>query len=150
MFAHILVPTDFSACADEALDTAVRVAEKFDAKLTLVHVFEPPTYAYTEMMAAVDLVTPLQDAARELLESAFAALKARYANSHCLLLSGSAATEIVAAVEKQHAELVVIGTRGRTGLKHALLGSVAERVVRLSPVPVLTVRHARRSGTKET
>ncbi len=150
MFEHILVPTDFSACADEAFDTAVGVAEKLGARLTLVHVFEPPTYAYTEMMAAVDLVTPLQDAARELLEAAFAALKSRYANSRCLMLSGPAATEIVAAVDKESAELVVMGTRGRTGLQHALLGSVAERVVRTSPVPVLTVRHARRRGTKET
>ncbi len=139
MFKHIFVPTDFSAYASEALDVAIDVAKKFDSRITLVHSCEPPTFAYAEMLT-VDLVTPLQEAAAAALKEAFDSLKTRYASSDSLLLYGIAYAELVAAIEKHHADLVVMGTRGRTGLSHLLLGSVAERLVRHSPVPVLTVR----------
>lgn len=151
MFERILVPTDFSPCAEEALGVAIEVAKKFESQITLAHAVEPPTYAYVGMMGAVDLVTPLQEAAREMMKTAFASLKQRWDRSECVLLFGTAGAELLAAIDKHRIDLVVIGTHGRTGLSHALLGSVAERVVRTAPVPVLTVRsQRRRSGTKET
>ncbi len=141
MFKRIFVPTDFSACAEEALAVAIELAKKFESHLTLVHACEPPTYAYMGMVTTpLDLVTPVQDAAREALRQAAEALKGKYANSEALLLFGVASVELVAAIEKNHADLVVMGTHGRTGLTHVLLGSIAERLVRTSPVPVLTVR----------
>ena len=141
MFGHILVATDFSPCAEDALGVAIEVARRFEAKLTLAHACEPPTYAYLGVTAVVDLVTPIQEAARELLKSAFEQLKTRFEGpAESLLLFGVAPVELLAAIEKHAVDLVVMGTRGRTGLSHVLIGSVAERVVRLSPVPVLTVR----------
>ncbi len=141
MFQRIFVPTDFSACADEALAVAIELAKKFESHLTLVHACEPPTYAYMGMVSTpLDLVTPVQDAAREALREAAEVLKAKYPNSDALLLFGNAAVELLAAIDKNKADLVVMGTHGRTGLTHVLLGSIAERIVRTSPVPVLTVR----------
>lgn len=141
MFEQIFVPTDFSTHADAALAIAVGIAEKFRSRIVLVHACEPPTYAYMGLMTTtVDLVTPLHDAAREALASSLADLRARYANADSLLLFGVVAVELLAAIEKRKPDLVVMGTHGRTGMSHLLLGSVAERLVRTAPVPVLTVK----------
>lgn len=144
MFERILVPTDFSSCAEQALEVALHVAEKFDATITLMHACEPPSYAYAGAMAPVDLVTPVQDAAREMTRRAFADLKRRYAKADCVLAFGTASMEILACVDKHAAELVVIGSRGRTAIGRVVLGSVAARIVRLAPVPVLTVRQRKK------
>jgi nucleotide-binding universal stress UspA family protein len=141
MFEHILVLTDFSEHADAALSVAIEIARKFDSRLTLVHAFEPPSYAYVGLMTTpVDLVTPLHEAAGQTLAKALEALKARFERSDSLLVFGVVAIELVNAIEKQHADLVVMGTHGRTGMSHLLLGSVAERIVRGSAAPVLTVK----------
>ena len=141
MFEHIFVPTDFSECADAALSMAVAVAEKFGSRITLVHACEPPTYAYMGLMTAPgDLVGPLHEAAREALAKALGELRARYASSDSLLLFGSVTVELLSAIEKQKPDLVVLGTHGRTGMSHLVLGSVAERLVRTAPAPVLTVK----------
>jgi nucleotide-binding universal stress UspA family protein len=95
------------------------------------------------MAAPVDLVTPLRDAATEALRAASSRLKERWPRSESLDLFGNVAAELIAAIEKSGADLVVMGTHGRTGLTHLLLGSTAERIVRTSPVPVLTVRKPR-------
>lgn len=149
MFEHIFVPTDFSADADAALSVAVGIAEKFGSRITLVHACEPPTYAYMGLMATtVDLVTPVHDAAREALAKALGDLRTRWASSDSLLLFGSVAVELSSAIEKQKPDLVVMGTHGRTGMSHLLLGSVAERLVRTAPAPVLTV--SRRAASTPT
>jgi nucleotide-binding universal stress UspA family protein len=140
MFEHIFVPTDFSPPAEHALGIAIEMAKKLGSRITLVHACEPPAAAYMSMMT-VDLITPLQDAARTALKEAFDALKPRHAASESLLLFGVAAMELLAAIEKHKPDLVVMGTHGRTGVSRFLLGSIAERLVRTSPVPVLTVRH---------
>ena len=141
MFKRILVPTDFSECADEALAVAIELAKKFDAHLILAHACESPSAAYMGMMATpLDLITPVREAAKEALGQSFEILKRNHGGSESLLLFGNAPLEIVRAIESSRTELVVIGTHGRTGLTHLLLGSVAEKIVRTSPVPVLTVR----------
>ena len=141
MFEHIFVPTDFSTNADQALAIAVAIAEKFGSRITLVHACEPPTYAYIGLMTTpVDLVTPLQDAAQEALDNAIRDLRPRFPRCESLLLFGPVALELLGAIDKHTPDLVVMGTHGRSGMSHLLLGSVAERLVRGSRAPVLTVK----------
>lgn len=91
-------------------------------------------------MLPLDMLSPVLEAAERSLAEALAALHARMPAASSMLRSGSAAAEIIAAARETGSDLVVIGTHGRTGVKHLLMGSVAERVVRASLVPVLTVR----------
>ena len=141
MFKRIFVPTDFSACADEALAIAIELAKKFDATIVLAHACESPSAAYMGMMATpLDLITPVREAAKEALDQQFATLKRRHDASESMLMFGNAPMELHRAIENAKADLVVMGTHGRTGITHLLLGSVAEKIVRTSPVPVLTVR----------
>ncbi len=138
-FKHIVVGTDFSDCSKRALDLALEIAAKFDSKLTLVHSWEAPSYAYAGgVYVTTDLVTPIEQAAVSLLDKATAELKTRMPTAQSMIRSGVAWEEILAAATQVHADLIVLGTHGRRGLSRALLGSVAEKVVRLATVPVLT------------
>ncbi len=144
MFKRIFALTDFSACADEALKVAVVVAQKFDSHVTLVHACTTPASAYMGMVASpLDLVAAVEDAARATLEEALASLRREHAASDSMLVFGHAASELLRAIQRSEVDLVVMGTRGRNALPQVLLGSIAERLVRLSPVPVLTVRWRR-------
>jgi nucleotide-binding universal stress UspA family protein len=140
IFGHILVATDFTESAQRALDLAVEVARKFEAELTLVHCWEAPSYAYGGgLYVPVDLVTPIELGASRALEEALIELKKRVPEARSVLRSGTAWEEILVAAEQIHADLIIVGTHGRRGLNRALLGSVAEKVVRMAKVPVLTV-----------
>lgn len=137
MPGHILVPTDFSEPAARALEIALSLAQKFEAKLTLVHVYSAPATAH-----AAALTRPIHEAASAAqgqLDRALAQLKQRYPSCDGVVCAGTPAERIVETARERGADLLVIGTQGLTGLHHFLLGSVAERVVRTSPVPVLTV-----------
>jgi nucleotide-binding universal stress UspA family protein len=142
MFQRILVPTDFSETAQRALDHAIEVARAFEASIHLVHVHSLPM-VYTPdgvMMGPLwneaDVRTDLQQG----LSRAAAEVRARgIPEVTTELLDGPAWQEIVKAATDGGAELIVIGTHGRSGLKHFLLGSVAEHVVRKATCPVLTV-----------
>jgi nucleotide-binding universal stress UspA family protein len=147
-FKNILVPTDFGEPAGQALEIAVELAQRFEAKLTLLHVHSiPNTYGYGE-----GLLWPVEElarSARKTLDDTVAQVKERYARVDAVLettraidavlATGNASERILAAAEDCAADLIVMGTHGRRGLSHVLLGSVAEKVVRRSPVPVLTV-----------
>jgi nucleotide-binding universal stress UspA family protein len=143
---RILVPTDFSATADAALRYARRLAEQFAASLHLVHAFEDPftTAAFaSEMYATVPLPLRqqlLQEAQSRLDERLPQADRARFAGT-AEVATGSTAKTIVEYAASIGADLIVMGTHGRGGVTHLLLGSVAERVVRTAPCPVLTIRH---------
>ena len=140
-FQRILVPIDFGEASDRALQLAVELAGDSEAELTVLHVCEIPIYAYGDMpVAPVDLLSPLADLARKRLDSLLASLRDQVPNVRGMLKLGAPWQEILAAASELGADLVVMGTHGRRGLAHALLGSVAEKVVRLSPVPVLTAR----------
>jgi nucleotide-binding universal stress UspA family protein len=141
IFRHILVAVDFGSSSQAALDRAIELAAKLDTKLTLVHVCEvtPMIYAGMEYPVA-DWLTPLQDAAKKELDDLAAKVKAKVPGVGTALRVGFAAEEILAVAASTGADLVVTGTHGRKGIGRFLLGSVAERVVRLSKVPVLTVR----------
>lgn len=142
-FKRILVPTDFSETAERALDVAVELSKTFGATITLFHTYEVPLYTYQGVPAVpMDYWTPLRNAATRRLEAAVADLRQRASDAKGLLTQGTPWEEILGAAKETDASLIVMGTHGRRGLKHVLLGSVAERVVRLSPIPVLTVRGA--------
>lgn len=136
-FEHILVATDFTALACNAEDRAVRLAQALGAKLTLLHVHHVPPVLPTE-----GLLMPydeLESAARQALDQKAQSLRARFPDLRVALRTGYPDVEIVAAAKDLGADLIVMGTHGRRGLRRALLGSVAARVVRTSPIPVLTV-----------
>jgi nucleotide-binding universal stress UspA family protein len=138
-FRRILVASDFSEPSERALDLAIGLALKFDADLTLVHSWEAPAYSYGGgLYFGADLVLPIERAAVARLDQALAELKVRLPKAKSMLRSGPAWQEVLAAATQLHADLIVLGTHGRRGLQHALLGSVAERVVRMAEIPVLT------------
>lgn len=140
-FRRILVPTDFGDSARRATDVAVDFAKRDDAVVTLVHAFELPFDSYSGFMSTPqEVVTQLEEAARGQLASELAELRKRLPSAQSLLLVGYPATEIVVAIQTTRADLVIMGTHGRRGLSRFLVGSVAERVLRESRVPVLTVK----------
>lgn len=142
-FSHILVPTDFGASAARALDIAVELSQKLGASLTLLHAYEIPmaldTYQDAPPIPA-EYSEFTRQAAQRRLDEALTELQKRAPNARALLKYGVPWQQILEAVDEEHPSVVVMGTHGRRGLKHVLLGSVAEKVVRLSPVPVLTAR----------
>ena len=137
---NVLVPIDFSAPSLEAIEAALPLIKHFGADLHLVHVFEPDYPASS--MVAIPLVVPelevgervrrLRDVAEDY------SVPLRRENIHAI--KGRPFEEICRLAQEIDIDLIVIATRGNTGLKHLLLGSTAERVVRYSPCPVLVVR----------
>ena len=140
LFNHILVPTDFSSSSARAVETAVALATTFSSRLTLLHVWEIPVYPYMEfVLESPDLVANVEGAATKQLAGALAAVQKSVPSAQSLLLSGVPWQRILDSIEAERPDLVVMGTHGRHGVSHALLGSVAEKIVRLSPVPVMTI-----------
>jgi nucleotide-binding universal stress UspA family protein len=143
----ILVPTDFGPSSNEALKYAKVLAERFHARLHLLHVVSVP-YLYdawgTEAIAmqAVNLQNQLdRDARRQLnaLVPRSGPLAKRVTTS---IADGATVESLLDCIRAKHIDLVVMGTHGRSPMGHVLLGSVAERIVRHSPVPVLTMHEA--------
>jgi len=139
-FSHILVATDFGGAADRALDLAVELATKFESRLTLLHASAIPSSAFSAYADGLAWPTEEMDrAAKKELEAAVSKVKGRYPRTEGVLASREPWEAILDVAKARGADLIVMGTHGRRGLAHALIGSVAERVVRLSPIPVLTV-----------
>lgn len=139
-FTRVLVGTDFSDHAARAMDRAVDVARRYGASLMVVHVWELPLVLDGAVAGAeLDWISPVEQASREQLDRAVAALGDCGVAVTSALRSGAAWDRIVDVAAETGADLVVVGTQGRTGLHRAVIGSVAERVVRFSTVPVLTV-----------
>jgi nucleotide-binding universal stress UspA family protein len=137
---RIVVPHDFSDTAQCALTYALDLAEKFGAGITVVHAYEYPVLSYPEGPALTgDLVRQIQAAAEAALAGVVSRARRPGVEIDSALRQGPAWSEILAAAKDTKADLIVIGTHGRRGLSRALLGSVAERVVRTAPCPVLTV-----------
>jgi universal stress protein A len=150
-FKKILVPVDFSEASTLALDTAVALAKDYDAWLTIVHVYEPLAIAVPEgyQLFSEDQLNKLfEEFQRELAGQRQRAEGAGAQHVDTELLHGFAVSEIQNIAQQCGFDLIVMGTHGRRGLSHALLGSVAERVVRLAPCPVLTVRAPRTATSK--
>ena len=140
---NILVPTDFSECSDAAVRYGLELARAFNATLHLLHVVQDP---YTQPWAAEafpaaigDLLTEWQKQSEKRLADSVPAEDRGRVKISCSIASPYA--EILRYAQAEHADLIVMGTHGRHALAHMLLGSVAEKVVRRAPCPVLTVRH---------
>jgi universal stress protein A len=145
-FTRILVPIDFSAPSDAALAAAKDLATRFGASLHLVHVLEDP-YAVAAYSAEVLGYLPPgikeswhREAGKHLNALLTPAERSTFRATTAVLFSGSVAKEIVEHAQDNNINLIVMGTHGRGGLAHLLIGSVAERVVRTATCPVLTVR----------
>ncbi len=138
----ILAPVDFSAHSDHALDYAVGLAKRFGAKLHVMHAYHVPVPIATPDQIAIprDFFSSIRDAAAKRLKETSDKLAAEGVTTETHLTEMLPTTAIVEAAGRLHADLIVMGTRGLTGLKHVLLGSVAERVLRTAPCPVLTVK----------
>ena len=142
----ILAPTDFSSASEAALDEAVGLARVMGATVTLMNVYQLPQPIPDPQMAfGAGIIEEAEGAARQQLERTRTALRKRHTNCPPIELNlalGGPCDEIVAEASRGGYDLVVMGTHGRTGFKRMLVGSVAERVVRLCPIPVLTVHSA--------
>jgi len=144
---RILVPVDFSTASKEALQYALTFSSAFGAEVVLVHVVQvfavPPDLGYLAPelpMSQQDLIESAQVELRKLCDREMAP----YGRWQVSVRAGVAWQEIVTAARESDADLIIIATQGHTGLKHVLLGSVAECVVRHAPCPVLVVRERER------
>ena len=141
-FTRIVVPTDFSSCGEAAWATALRAARGFGAEVVLLHVVvDTPRFA--EGASGADLRATLADAqqwAEREASSRVSAARAAGVSARSVVQTGVPQREILDVAAAEGADLIVIGTHGRAGLERALLGSVADHVIRLAPCPVLSVR----------
>ena len=144
--SRILMPVDYSDASREAVKYACYLASKLGARLDVVHVWDRPAYVSDTVVVAQPGGKPksLADMIRENAESEMKEFlqgcqvpAGVELTSH--LESGEPASTILKVAEQQGVDMVIVGTHGRTGVRHLLLGSIAEKLVRLSPVPVLTV-----------
>ena len=139
---HILVPTDFSEYADYALDYAIELAKTFQARLTLLHVLYLSPLTVGEVPPSVFNQT-LHDMgtwARQQMQTTLERVKQTGIQSESVIVEGTPFQAIIETAESRDVDLIVMGTHGRTGLTHVLIGSVAEKVVRLAPCAVLVTR----------
>jgi nucleotide-binding universal stress UspA family protein len=143
---RILVPTDFSKHSDNALRYAAAFAEKFGSELYLLHVVQDLALFVPEaVLAAAALpaapVEQFRVAARAALQRVVDGLQLPGLTIHPEVAEGVPFDAIIRLARQRDVDLIVMGTHGHTGLAHLLMGSVAEKVVRKAPCPVLTVRH---------
>ncbi|MBI2424754.1 MAG: universal stress protein [Candidatus Hydrogenedentes bacterium] len=144
---HIVVPCDFSGLSKAALPLALSLAHRFGARITLVHVVEPHENAEILPELALSHVERVENAARQALEHLASQLTG--AKVEALVRTGAAHREIVRCVEELDAGLVVMATHGRTGLSHMFFGSVTEKIIRIAPCPVLTIRPGMHASAME-
>lgn len=142
----IICPVDFSNCAQQALNYAAELAKQFDAELSIVHAYEDPA-AYVTPMPMSGYVGPGAELLLELrkqlevrLSQTKAEVETRGVRVRSELLEGTPYRVVLDWAKEYGADMIVVGTHGHTGLTHALLGSVTERIVRMAHCPVLTIR----------
>jgi len=143
----ILVPTDFSECSEAAMRYAFELAHTFDATLHLLHVVEDPNTTPWAVegfpLSLVEVLERFQDESRKRLLASVPAADLNRVVVSCPI--AAPVPEILRYVQDENIDLIVMGTHGRGFVAHALIGSVAERVVRRATCPVLTVKHSQHS-----
>lgn len=137
-FQNIVVATDYGEASQRAADLACELAKQLRARLTLLHVWSVPMPVYAERVTVP--LEEMQAGAQRALEIEAARLRPKFPRIDSVLIRGQPWSAIVEAVDEHGFDLVVMGTHGRRGVERFFLGSVADRVVRTSHVPVLTVR----------
>ncbi len=141
----ILFPTDFSQGARAAMDHAATLARDYRARLILLYVIQDISIAewyIPSTLSVTDLVDDMQKSAEKEMEKWGAEVAATVPDVERLIVRGVPFVEIIRTAKERAADLIVIGTHGRTGIDHMLFGSTAEKVVRKASCPVLTVRIA--------
>jgi universal stress protein A len=144
-FKKILCPIDFSPSAEKALRYAEGLAQHFQSEILLVHAYEDPAYIMPMtgyLGPEPGLINQLRAHLEEQMDNWKAAVAKAGFPVRTEILEGTAHQVVIDAAKEHQVDLIVMSTHGRTGLSHALMGSVAERVIRLAHCPVLTVRSA--------
>jgi nucleotide-binding universal stress UspA family protein len=139
----ILFPTDFSQGARAAMDYALSLSRDYDAKLILLYVIQDISIAewyIPSSISAADLVADMEKSAWKEMDKWAAEASAQVKSTEKIVVRGVPFVEIIRTAREKDADMIVIGTHGRTGIDHMLFGSTAEKVVRKAPCPVLTVR----------
>lgn len=143
---HILVPLDFSEFSNKALDYALDVAEKFQSQITLFHavvLFQDDVDEEQRLQEYENWIKRREQTIHHQMDHSLQKVKQRGITVSSLIRRGvNAADVILDYLSENSCDLVIMGTHGRTGLKHFLLGSMAEKIVRLSPVPVMTIHRS--------
>lgn len=143
IFKTVLFATDFSAGSDFAFQYALSMARKFDSKLIIVHIINEPVDLrgfYVPHISFDKLEEEIEQGAEKLMDKFCRTHMSDFNNYESFVLPGIPYDEIINKAVESEADLIVLGTHGRTGLDHVLFGSTAEKVVRKSPVPVMTIR----------
>ena len=136
----ILYPTDFSEPSYEALKAANELALQFSAELCLVHVVSPDVQTSPDLAGSGLVLQEIESLAENSLQEVAKQRVPKELHTRQIVVVGEAADEIIRVSEEEKVDLIVIATHGRTGWRRFLLGSVAEKVVRLALRPVLTIR----------
>jgi nucleotide-binding universal stress UspA family protein len=142
-FKKIVIGTDFSENSNYAFKYALDMARKYDAALVLIHVVSEPTDLngfYVPHISFEKLEEEVREGAKRMMERFCEAHLGDYHKFETYIERGLPFAQVIKKAKETNADLIVVGTHGRTGLDHVLFGSTAEKIVRKSPVPVLTVR----------
>ena len=145
----LLVAVDFSLYSEQALCFAGRLAQKLKAQLLVLHVIHDPAEApgfYAQKGKKKKFLKSMEEAAEEMMEEFLEKMRQTYPDlvpikkAKALLVVGTPVTRIVEVAEKKQVDMIIMGSHGRTGLAHLLVGSKVQRVVQLSPIPVTVVK----------
>ncbi len=142
-FSTILVAVDFSDSSDNAFKTALAMARKYQARLVILHVINEPVDLrgfYVPHISFEKLEEEIEEGAQKMMESFCRQNIRDFDDFECMIVPGLPYEQIIGQAAEKGADLIVLGTHGRTGLDHVLFGSTAEKVVRKSSLPVLTIR----------
>jgi len=142
-FRHIMAPTDFSEYSKQAVTSALELAQKFGAKLTILHVIELPPYpveGYVPPSLSATFMDDLERQATADLAQLVPEASAANVEVARVIAVGTPYRKIIETAEAEQVDLIVMATAGRTGFSHLVMGSIAERVVRTATCPVLTIR----------
>jgi nucleotide-binding universal stress UspA family protein len=149
MFKTILFCTDFSENSHYAFTYALDLAKNYKSSLLILHVTSPPVFPeqlsiYLSPDKLLELKKSLKDEVNHLLKENYLKKMPHFKNFRVIFKEGEPFVEIIRMAKKEPADLIVMGTHGRTGLDYVFFGSTAEKVVRKSPCPVLTIRLPRK------
>ena len=142
---RFLVPVDCSEDANQALEYAIALARTLGARVILLHVMQSPPWGGVDMDVTLphaysQFIQHLEAEVTHRMQACLERVTARGLEGEMAVVHGEPFQEILDTAKKQQVDLIIMGTHGRTGLQHVLMGSVAEKVVRLAPCPVLVVR----------
>ena len=143
-FKTILFATDFSESSDNAFQYALSLVDCFSARLIIIHIINEPVDLrgfYVPHISFDKLEEEIEQGAQKLMEQFERKFLGDFKNFASFVIPGIPYDEIISRADTEGADLIVMGTHGRTGLDHVLFGSTAEKVVRKSPIPVMTIRH---------